>query len=161
MTTETNGWFSSDDKKKDEDPLGIGSFIFGCILIPFSLVLLWKNEKKLVTFAKMNEEAREECITIDADSPKDENDYKLVHCIGTAVNAEEITDQAFGATCENSYRLVRTVEMYQVNENVTEREEGDKTIKEYNYEYGWYSHPIDSTNFNDKEKKNPSNAWPF
>ena len=58
VTTESNGWFSSDDNKKDDDPWGIGSFFFGCLLIPFSLVLLWKNEKKLVTFAKMNDEAR-------------------------------------------------------------------------------------------------------
>jgi hypothetical protein len=33
------------------------TFIFGCLLIPFSLVLLWKNEKKLVTFAKCMEQA--------------------------------------------------------------------------------------------------------
>ena len=74
------------------DDWGIGSFIIGCIMIPFSLVLLWKNEKKQVTYAKVIEEAREECRTVEADSPNDENDYKLVHCIGEAVNAEEITD---------------------------------------------------------------------
>ena len=156
---DLGGWFSTDDD--DDDPWGIGSFFFGCILIPFSLVLLWKNEKKLVTFAKMNDEAREECTTIEADSPKDENDYKLVHCIGTTVNVQEITDQAFGATCENSYRLVREVEMYQIHETVTERKDGNSEIKEYNYEYGWYPHPINSANFNDKSKKNPSNTWPF
>ena len=94
------------------DDWGIGSFILGCVMIPFSLVLLWKNEKKLVTYAKVIDEARDECRTVEADAPNDENDYKLVHCIGDAVNAEEISDQTFGATCENSYRLVRTVEMY-------------------------------------------------
>ena len=33
--------------------LGIGEFIFGLFLIPFSLVMLWKNEAKLVTFMKL------------------------------------------------------------------------------------------------------------
>lgn len=37
---------------KDNDPYSFGSFIFGCLLIPFALVLLWKNEKKVVTFSK-------------------------------------------------------------------------------------------------------------
>ena len=33
-------------------------------MIPFSLVLLWKNEKKLVTYAKLIKEARDECRTV-------------------------------------------------------------------------------------------------
>ena len=61
-------------------------------MIPFSLVLLWKNEKKLVTYAKVINEAKEECRTIEADAPADENDFKLVHCMGTTENAEDITD---------------------------------------------------------------------
>ena len=40
---------------EEEDPWGIGSFIVGCILIPFSLALLWKNEKNLVNYAKVIE----------------------------------------------------------------------------------------------------------
>ena len=71
---------------------GIGSFFIGCFLIPFSLVLLWKNEKKLVTYAKVIAEARDECKNVDADEPSEENNFALVHCIGEAVNGEEITD---------------------------------------------------------------------
>ena len=114
-----------------------------------------------MTYAKIIEEAREECRTIEAETPNDENDYKLVHCIGEAVNAEEITDQAFGVTCENSYRLVRTVEMYQIKEIVTEVNENDEMIKKYTYEEGWFGSPIDSSGFDNKEMQNPSNTWPF
>ena len=32
--------------------LSFPSFVIGSIMIPFALVLLWKNEKKVVTFAK-------------------------------------------------------------------------------------------------------------
>jgi len=45
-----------------------------------------------VTYAKVIDEAREECKHIDADEPSEENNFALVHCIGEAVNGEEITD---------------------------------------------------------------------
>ena len=77
---------------EEEDPWGIGSFLLGCIMIPFSLALLWKNEKTQVNYARVIEQARDECRTIKADAPLDENDYKLVHCTGQAVNGEKITD---------------------------------------------------------------------
>ena len=48
-------------KSGSSDKYGMGSFILGCVLIPFSLVLLWKNEKKLVTYAKVMATAKEEC----------------------------------------------------------------------------------------------------
>ena len=82
-------------------------------MIPFSIVFLWKNEKKQVTYAKVISMARKDCVTIESEAPADENDYRLVHCMGTTENAEPITDSTFGASVENSYRLVRTVEMYQ------------------------------------------------
>ena len=47
----------------------------------------------------------------------DEADYKLVHAAGNAVNNDDIADKIFGAKKENSYRVVRTVEMYQWKEN--------------------------------------------
>ena len=94
------------------DGLGIGSFVVGTILIPFSLALLWKNEKKLVNFNRVLEVARKECRSINIDEPVDEADYKLVHAAGNALNNEEIADKIFGASVQNAYRLIRTVEMY-------------------------------------------------
>ena len=46
---------SSGSSSSDGDGLGFASFIFGCFAIPFALVMLWKNEKKIVTFAKCME----------------------------------------------------------------------------------------------------------
>ena len=60
----------------------------GCIMIPFSLVLLWKNEKKLVTYAKVIDTARKECTTVDCEEIDDANDFKLIHVMGTTENAE-------------------------------------------------------------------------
>lgn len=36
-------------------------FVVGLILIPFAIVMLWKNEKKLVTFRKCMGQGRDEC----------------------------------------------------------------------------------------------------
>lgn len=76
------------------------------------MALLWKNEKKLVNFIRVIEVARKDCRTIKVDAPTDEADYRLVHAAGKVVNNEEIADKVFGASVNNAYRLVRTVEMY-------------------------------------------------
>jgi len=82
------------------------------LIIPFALVLLWKNEKKVVTFAKCMEQGRKAVRNIEADDPDDANEFELVHLTGTAVNNTEIADNDFGIVAHNSYRLKRKVEMY-------------------------------------------------
>ena len=84
-----------------------------------------------------------------------------MHLIGATENTEELTDQSFGATVNNSYRLVRTVEMYQWKENQSTRKEGDRTITTYDYEKNWFEHPISSAGFQERDKQNPTNNWPF
>ena len=81
------------------------------------MVLLWKNEKKLVNFKRIMEAARKECRSINVHQPIDDTDYKLVHAAGNAINNEEIEDKVFGVSVDNAYRLVRTVEMFQWKEN--------------------------------------------
>ena len=103
---------SGSSSKGDGDGLGIASFIFGCFAIPFALVMLWKNEKKIVTFAKCMELGKQAVKTVDCDDPDDANEYELVHMTGTSVNAVEIVDNEFGIVAHNSYRLKRKVEMY-------------------------------------------------
>lgn len=146
----------------NEDKYGIGAFVAGCIMIPFSLVLLWKNEKKQVTYAKLVAVAKEECTTVEADSPDEANNYNLVHVTGTTENAEDITDHSFGCSVANSYRLVRTVEMYQWKETKTTTKNGDEETTVTEYDQGWFEYPISSSNFDDQDgHENPSNEWPF
>lgn len=85
----------------------------GCILIPFSLVFLWKNEKKIVTFQKCMDRAEKEVVGADATNINDENNFKLVHVMGKSFNKTDLVDNQFQVTAENSYRLKRTVEVYQ------------------------------------------------
>lgn len=85
-------------------------------MIPFALVLLWKNEKKVVTFAKCMDQGRKLVKEVECDNPEDENEFELVHMSGEAVNNTEIVDNDFGIIAHNSYRLRRKVEMFQWRE---------------------------------------------
>ncbi len=87
-------------------------FCFGCFLIPFAFALLWKNEKKLVTYSRCISQAKKECQNIDCEKPIEDYDMALVHCKGKTRNEVECTDTAFGTSVSDSYRLIRTVEMY-------------------------------------------------
>lgn len=86
--------------------------LFGLFLIPFSQVLLWKNEQKAVTFAQLISHARKACISVDSDCPSEENKGKLVHIKGTTYNNTNLCDKDFGVVAQDSYRLKRKVEMY-------------------------------------------------
>lgn len=97
---------------KTDDPHGIVLMMFGLFLIPFSQVLLWKNEKKAVTFAKLISRARKACISVQHNKPSEYNDYSLVHVTGKTSNCEDLCDQEFSVVAENCYRLKRKVEMF-------------------------------------------------
>ena len=99
----------------------VGSFIGGCILIPFGLTCLWKNEKKMVTYAKLIEQAEKECVNVEAEETNFVNDFKLIHVSGQThiPNDEKVLDPDFGIEREQVYRIRRKVEMFQWKEDVT------------------------------------------
>ena len=94
-------------------------------MVPLALVLLWKNEKKIVTFAKCMDQGREKVRSIQADDAQEENEFELVHLTGQTVNNVEIVDTAFGIVAHNSYRLKRKVEMFQWREVVHSSDGGN------------------------------------
>ena len=75
-------------------------------------MLLWNNEKKVVTFAELIVQGRKAVMTVNPEEPDDANDFKLVHMTGEAVTKETMADKDFAIEVENSYRLKRKVEMY-------------------------------------------------
>ena len=77
---------SSGSSSGSSDDFGFASFVIGCFLIPFSLVLLWKNEKKVVTFAKCMDQGRKFVRSVDCEDPDDANEFELVHLTGETVN---------------------------------------------------------------------------
>ena len=131
---------------KDSDPYGIGRFILGCFLIPFALVLLWKNERKVVYFTKTMDEGSKAVKSVDADDVDDANELELIHISGTTTNTTDLVDEDFGIVAHDSYRLKRKVEMYQWRE-IVEAGDSDGGSKKYKYEAAWCEEPIDSRSF--------------
>ena len=66
--------------------------MFGIILIPIGLLILLNNERKVVNYVKIINEARNECRTVDVDEPEDENDFTLVHAMGKTKTTNIIGD---------------------------------------------------------------------
>lgn len=99
----------------------------------------------------------------DAFEPSDELDFELVHVSGVATNNDKVEDTAFGVEATDSYRLIRTVQMYQTKETVTERKHDNRVERKFSYRDDWYNYQIPSENFNDATKRsnNPHKPWPF
>ena len=76
------------------------------------MVMLWKNEAKLVAYMKLLTKGQEAVKTFDHEDPDDANEFELALLNGTTVNTEDIEDKEFGIKVSHSYRLKRKVEMY-------------------------------------------------
>lgn len=137
----------------------MGEFVLGCIMIPFAIVFLWKNEKKLVTYAKCMETAEKDCVSVDLHDAQESNNFRLVHVTGKSENKTQLTDNDFELSVDNSYRLNRTVEMYQWTET-SHKNEGSDTYT-YTYSQGWYPYKVDSSIFHESGHENPSVEWPY
>jgi len=111
-------------------------------MIPFSLVLIWQNERKILMYHKVIVQAQASIKQANPDEPRDDFDFDLVHVSGVATNDEKIEDIAFGVEANNSYRLVRTVQMYQTKETITERKQNKRTERVYSYHDDWYNYHI-------------------
>lgn len=137
--------------------------MFGLLLIPLALVFLWKNEKKIVMYARVITEAKKSCKSVNCDEVLDDNDFNLVHSQGKALNEQIIKDPEFGATAADSYRVIRTVEMYQTLETMKESKNGDQVTRTYTYHDAWVSSAVSCSNFHDqsKRKNNPTIEWPY
>ena len=49
--------------------------------------------------------------------------------------------------------MVRTVEMYQVQQRTTTRKEGDREITEYHYDHVWSESKINSDHFDNEDMR--------
>jgi hypothetical protein len=147
------------------DDWGMGAFFLGLILIPFSLVWIWKNEKKIVRFHQVIVEAELDVVTdVDIEKIDDALEFRLTHLQGKAHNKAAIQDEDIDYSAADCYRVTRTVEMYQTKETRhEEKDSNDNVTVRYTYADDWYSEPIDSGNFHDHSKKNcnPTNSWPL
>ena len=131
-----------------------GSFVallFGIVLVPVAIILLFWNEGRAVATAKSLAEGASSVISAPADAVNADNNLKLVHVSGNATTDEVLTDPTFGVSA-TAIRLGRKVEMYQWNEvknSSTQKDLGgsNETTTTYSYDQKWSDDPIDSTKF--------------
>lgn len=129
----------------------IKGILFGIIVIPLMIVLLWWNEGRAVTTANSLKEGAAAVVDVAADQVDPANDKKLVHLTAEATTAEGTLDDAFGIEVP-ALRLDRSVEIYQWEQDEkTEKREKvggtEETISTYSYAKKWVDQPIDSSGF--------------
>lgn len=140
----SQGWFS----RIGESIKGI---LFGIIMIPLAIVLLWWNEGRAVTTANSLKEGAAAVVSVAADTIDPANEKKLVHVTGAARAAGPVVDPDFGVSVP-ALRLVRDEEIYQwVEDQHTEKKEkvggGEETITTYTYKKEWTDKPVNSAKF--------------
>lgn len=149
---------TSKTNSKDDNPWGL--FVLGLALIPFSLALIWKNEKKIVRYHQVIKQAKK-VVKKDQDYKEvnEANEKALVHMRGKTRNQEGVKDGALDYGRPDVYRIIRTVEMFQ---RVEHKHESDDTTT-YTYSNEWTSLKVSDAHFENANERghNPTVAWPF
>ena len=126
----------------------LGGFIF--ILV--GIGLLWWNEGNNVRNLKTTAEMDKIVVDVKSDKVDSKNEGKLIATNGKVINETVLEDTTFNVHVKTP-KLKRTVEVYQWDESSSTDEDGNTT---YSYSKEWSSRIIDSGNFHDKNKKNPT-----
>ena len=151
--TETIGWGSRLGDSLKGVLVGLALFIAG---FP---VLFW-NEGNTVKTRKALEEGEGACISLESPATIDaEMNGKLVHLNGTADTQEVLEDAQFGVK-ERAIKLIRTVEMYQWQEesHTTEKKKMGGSVERtttYTYHKVWSEQVINSSSFEEEGHDNP------
>ncbi|HEX4505864.1 MAG TPA: TMEM43 family protein [Alphaproteobacteria bacterium] len=125
--------------------------LFGFLLVPISVVLLYWNEGRAVEAIRSLDQGAKQTIEAGA-TPSAGNNGKLVHLTGALTTSAAARDPAFHVTAPNLIRLHRQVEMYQWKQETSstthESVGGSKTTETtYNYHKTWSEEEIDSADF--------------
>jgi len=129
----------------------IKGILFGIIMIPLMILLLWWNEGRAVTTANSLKEGAAAVVSVPADKIDPANEKKLVHVTGDAKANAPVTDPDFGLSVP-ALRLVRSEEIYQwVEDQKSETKQkvggGEETTTTYTYTKKWTDKPVNSADF--------------
>ena len=143
--------YVSSKKNKESNPFV--EFIFGLILICFALPMVWMNERRQVKFYSLIQKAGDNVVrNVDSAMVIEDNHFNLVHTKGMPTTENDIQDERFTISIDQTLKLRRVVEMYQWRELV--KEEDDHQT--YYYTKEWSSTLNASEAFSDPTHKNPS-----
>ena len=126
----------------------LGGFVF--ILI--GIGVLWWNEGNNVKNIKTTAEMEKIVIDVSSETIDKNNEGKLIATNGKLLNEETMNDETFKVSLKTP-KLVRTVEVYQWEEEENTDENDNKT---YSYNKVWSSSLIDSSKFNKSGHDNPT-----
>ena len=131
----------------------IKGIVFGLIVIPGMVVLLWWNEGRAVTTANSLNEGASAVLEVAADKVDPANNKKLIHVTGAATAPGPVADPDLGLSFP-VLRLERSEEIYQwLEDSRSETKEklggGEETITTYTYKKDWTGRPVDSSEFKD------------
>lgn len=139
--------------------------LFGGLLFIVAFPVLFMNEGRAVRTAKGLSEGAGAVVNIDASQIETQNEGKFVHLSGEARTDEILRDDDFGIEV-NGIRLTRHVEMFQWKETTSKKTKkklggGTETVTTFDYEKGWASSRIDSSNFEQPAGHENPSAMPF
>lgn len=134
--------------------------LLGILLFIAAFPLLFWNEGRAVSRARVLDRGAKSCVSVQSDAVKPENEGKLVHTSGKLATPDILTDTVFGLKV-NAIRFTRKVEMYQWRETSRTREEKQlggsvKKITVYEYQKSWSTQLIDSSKFKEAGHTNPA-----
>ena len=136
-------------KKLGESFKGI---LGGIVFIIIGIGLLWWNEGNNVKNIKTTDEMEKLVIDVKSDTVDAANEGKLIATYGKLLNEQTMNDEDFKVSVKTP-KLVRTVEMYQWQENEQTDDDNNTT---YTYEKVWSETVIDSSNFHQAGHENPT-----
>ena len=142
----------------------IKGILFGIVLIPISIILLFWNENRAVTTAKGLKEGAAAVVSIAATPVVAGNNLKLVHLSDQVTSGDEVLNDPLFGVAATGIRLTRKVEMYQWQEEKSSETRkklggGTETATTYSYKQVWSDKLISSANFNPEhraEHQNPT-----
>jgi len=135
------------------------TFLFGFVLIIFSIPFLWFNERRSVEVSRLINRGAAICQEAKPEIVESDLNGELVHICGKIGNSKIIHDEDFGVTADNSVKLRRVVEVYQVQERSSSKTKKDQigggqtTTTTYGYDHVWSEVQIDSSKFKDARFK--------
>lgn len=144
METSSSGWLGRIGGS-------LKGMLFGLLLLPVAVVLLFLNERNAVRDIRANEELGAGVISVSTERVDPANEGRLVHLSGRALTREVLRNEEFGVE-EQAIRITWKAEIYQWKESSDRRTRkkfggGEETVTTYHYEKVWSDKAIDSSRF--------------
>ena len=143
----------------------IKNIFLGLILFLIAFPLLFWNEGRAVKRHKTLNKGENIVISISNNQVDSANEGALIHINGLATTEKILNDPVFNVS-ENAIQLLRSVEMYQWDEEESSKTEkkvggGTETKTTYSYKKVWKSSVINSNNFKKLSGHENPNQIPY